>query len=40
MVDYRGIAAISEGIMGLLRSSYPGSDMEFRIVHIESEGNL
>jgi len=32
MADYRAIAAISEGIMGLLRSSYPGSDTEFRVV--------
>lgn len=32
MADYRAIAALSEGIMGLLRSSYPGSDMEFQVV--------
>ena len=32
MADYRAIAAICEGIMDLLRSSYPGSDMEFRVV--------
>lgn len=32
MADYRAIAAISEGIMALLRDGYPGSDMEFRVV--------
>ncbi len=32
MADHRAIAAVSEGIMGLLRSSYPGTDMDFRVV--------
>jgi hypothetical protein len=32
MADHRAIAAVSEGIMGLLRSSYPETDMDFRVV--------
>lgn len=32
MADHRAIAAFSEATMGLLRSRYPGSDMDFRVV--------